>query len=85
VPFGVYNVTNPGEVTTRQVVELIRKSGVSNKNFEFFESEAEFMAKAAIALRSNCVMDSSKLGHVGIEMTPVLECLENCLKHWQSE
>lgn len=83
VPFGVYNVTNPGEVTTRQVVELIRKSGVSNKNFEFFESEAEFMAKAAIALRSNCVMDSGKLARVGITMTPIVECVERCLLDWQ--
>jgi 3,5-epimerase/4-reductase len=25
-PFGIYNVTNPGFVTTRQVVELIEKA-----------------------------------------------------------
>lgn len=84
VPFGTYNVTNPGEVTARQVVDLIQKSGVSNKKFEFFESETDFMAKAAIAPRSNCVMGSSKLALTGIEMTPVIKCLEGCLREWQS-
>jgi hypothetical protein len=28
VPFGVYNMTNPGSITTREVVDLIRKSGM---------------------------------------------------------
>ena len=83
VPFGIYNVTNSGQITARQVVDLIQKSGVSNKNFEFFESETDFMAKAAIAPRSNCVMNSSKLTEAGIQMTPVIECVENCLRDWQ--
>ena len=83
MPFGIYNVTNSGQITARQVVDLIQKSGVSNKNFEFFESETDFMAKAAIAPRSNCVMNSSKLTEAGIQMTPVIECVENCLRDWQ--
>src|SRR5580698_6467686 len=35
VPFGTYNVTNPGKVTTHEVVDLIRRSGVCDKKFEF--------------------------------------------------
>ena len=35
VPFGTYNVTNPGQVTTREVVELIKRTGVSDKAFSF--------------------------------------------------
>jgi len=83
VPFGIYNVTNPGKITARQLVDLIQQSGVSDKKFEFFESETGFMAKAAIAPRSNCVMDSGKLARVGIEMTPVIDCLERCLQEWE--
>jgi len=83
VPFGIYNVTNPGKITARQLVDLIQQSGVSDKKFEFFESEADFMSKAAIAPRSNCVMDSGKLARVGIEMTPVIDCLERCLQEWE--
>jgi dTDP-4-dehydrorhamnose reductase len=73
VPFGTYNVTNPGYVTTREVVELIKESGLSTKTFNFFKDESEFMAKAAKTPRSNCIMSSGKLAAAGITMTPVKE------------
>jgi dTDP-4-dehydrorhamnose reductase len=83
VPFGTYNVTNPGKVTTREVVDLIRRSGVCVKEFSFFSSEAEFMSVAAKTPRSNCVMDSSKLAAVGIQLTPVHEAVARDLKSWR--
>ncbi len=82
VPFGTYNVTNPGQVTTHEVVELIRKTGVSNKSFVFFKDESDFMAKAAKTPRSNCVMDSAKLASVGIHLTEVHEAVERDLRRW---
>jgi dTDP-4-dehydrorhamnose reductase len=84
VPFGIYNVTNPGHVTTREVVELIKASGVCQKNFEFFSDESEFMQKAAKTPRSNCVMDSTKLTHAGIQMTPVREAVQRALRDWRA-
>ena len=83
VPFGIYNVTNPGHVTTREVVTLIEKSGVHPKKYEFFPSEAEFMKIAAKTPRSNCVMTSAKLARVGIQMTDVQEAITRDLKNWQ--
>lgn len=85
VPFGTYHVTNPGSVTTKEVVELIRKSGVCKKEFSFFENESEFMKKAAKTPRSNCVMDSTKLQNVGIQMTEVHEAIEQALANWIPE
>ncbi|WP_438479528.1 sugar nucleotide-binding protein [Oleiharenicola lentus] len=82
VPFGIYNVTNPGQITTREVVELIKKTGVSNKNFVFFKDEADFMARAAKTPRSNCVMNSTKLAATGIAMTEVHEAVERDLRRW---
>jgi len=82
VPFGTYNVTNPGQVTTHEVVELIRQSGVATKKFDFFASEDEFMQKAAKTPRSNCVMDSSKLAGVGIRLTEVHEAVADALRRW---
>ena len=82
VPFGIYNVTNPGEVTTHEVVELIKKTGVSNKDFVFFKDETDFMARAAKTPRSNCVMNSTKLAATGIAMTEVHEAVERDLKRW---
>lgn len=82
VPFGLYNVTNPGHVTTREVVDLIKAAGVSDKQFEFFKDEGEFMHLAAKTPRSNCIMDSSKLASVGIRMTEVREAVTRDLKRW---
>lgn len=85
VPYGIYNVTNPGSITTSEVVELIIKHGVNNKNYKFFDNEEDFMAKAAKTPRSNCVLDTSKLESVGIKMRPVIEALEYSLKNWKPE
>lgn len=82
VPFGIYNVTNPGQVTTREVVDLIRQSGVCTKEFSFFKDEGEFMQTAAKTPRSNCVMDSSKLQATGITMTEVHEAIARDLANW---
>ena len=82
VPFGTYNVTNPGHVTTREVVGLIKKTGVSDKDFRFFTDEAEFMRTAAKTPRSNCVMDSRKLAATGIKLTEVHEAVERDLRRW---
>ncbi len=83
VPFGTYNVTNPGQVTTHEVVDFIKRSGVSNKEFSFFKDEGEFMHIAAKTPRSNCVMDSTKLAKAGITMTEVHEAVARDLRNWQ--
>jgi len=83
VPFGKYNVTNPGSITTHEVVEHIIKSGVCNKEYDFFESENEFMSKAAKTPRSNCVLNTGKLESCGIHMTPVHEALDRALSFWK--
>jgi dTDP-4-dehydrorhamnose reductase len=85
VPFGTYNVTNPGVVTTREVVDLIRASGVSDKAFDFFADEAEFMRIAARTPRSNCVLDTTKLVQTGIQMTEVHAAIEQALRNWRRE
>ena len=81
--FGIYNVTNPGHITTREVVQMIADSGVCRKDFRFFEDEEQFMKIAARTPRSNCIMDSSKLRKAGVEMTEVHEAIARDLHHWQ--
>jgi dTDP-4-dehydrorhamnose reductase len=83
VPFGTYNVTNPGHITTHEVVEHILKSGVCPKNYVFFKDETDFMHTAAKTPRSNCVMTSAKLASVGIVMTEVHEAVARDLKNWK--
>ncbi|MEN9663118.1 MAG: hypothetical protein RL324_2067 [Verrucomicrobiota bacterium] len=83
IPFGTYNVTNPGHVTTHEVVDLILKSGVCPKEYAFFKSEDEFMHVAAKTPRSNCLMDSSKLAAAGITLTEVHDSVGAALRQWR--
>jgi dTDP-4-dehydrorhamnose reductase len=83
VPFGIYNVTNPGSVWTDEVVELIRRSGVCDKDYLYFDSEQNFMKMAAKTPRSNCVLDSTKAIQAGLKLSPVLEVIERCLAQWK--
>ncbi len=83
IPYGIYNVTNPGYITTRQVVAHIEKCGVHPKKYEFFASEEEFMKIAAKTPRSNCIMTSAKLARAGIQMTEVNTAIEQALRNWR--
>jgi dTDP-4-dehydrorhamnose reductase len=85
IPYGTYNVTNPGYVSTSQVVDLILESNVCKKDYEFFNDESEFMNVAAIAPRSNCIMSSAKLAAEGIEMTHVKDAIRQALINWTPE
>lgn len=82
VPFGIYNLTNPGSITTKDVVFLIRRYGLTNRTFEFFESEAQFMQLAACTPRSNCVLDTTKAESAGLRMRPIDEALELAMQRW---
>ncbi|HZI31502.1 MAG TPA: dTDP-4-dehydrorhamnose reductase, partial [Candidatus Binatia bacterium] len=84
-PFGIYNITNPGFVTTRQVVEMVRKILQPDRKFEFWKSDEEFYRVAAKTPRSNCVLDVSKLLATGVRMRPVAEALEASLREWKPE
>lgn len=94
VPFGLYNVTNPGPVMTSDVVRWIGEessrrdqSGLPcpfRREFSFYDDEDEFMLKAAKTPRSNCVLDSSKLASFGILMSPVEEAFRGALRGWVS-
>lgn len=85
IPFGLYNVTNTGSVTSRDVVAAIKKHLLPEKEFEFFDSEDEFMSVAAKTPRSNCVMDNSKLRKAGVSISHVHDAIEQSLRHWQPE
>lgn len=84
-PFGIYNVTNPGFVTTRHVVEQIEKFLKPKQKFEYWANDEEFYKVAAKTPRSNCVMDVSKLLAAGVKVRGVEEALADSLKSWRPE
>src|SRR5439155_12336363 len=82
-PFGVYNVTNPGAVTTSEVVDLIKRILKPHRTFEFWKDDAEFYSIASRAPRSNCILDVSKLLAAGVKIRSVKEALRSALLKWQ--
>lgn len=84
IPFGIYNVTNPGHVTTKEVVSLIQQELRPSQKFEFFSDEQEFMAKAAKTPRSNCVMNSAKIANAGISLKPIHDAIVEALRTWNN-
>jgi dTDP-4-dehydrorhamnose reductase len=84
-PFGIYNMTNPGFVTARQVVALIEKFLQPKREFAFWANDAEFYRQGVKAPRSNCVLDVSKLLATGVKLRPVEAALAAALKNWRPE
>jgi dTDP-4-dehydrorhamnose reductase len=83
-PYGTYNVTNSGWVTTRRVVERIQAILKPSRKFEFWTDDAEFYKFGAKTPRSNCIMDSSKLLNAGVKIRSVEQALEDSLRSWKS-
>jgi len=84
VLFGIYNLTNPGSVTTSEVLAMIREMGITKKEFHFFDSEEQFMQLAAKAPRSHCVLDSSNAVAAGLNLSPVRAALRVALLDWSA-
>jgi dTDP-4-dehydrorhamnose reductase len=84
-PFGIYNVTNPGFITTRDVVGLIERILKPARKFEFWKNDEEFYRLAVTTPRSNCVLDVSKLLSTGVPIRSVEEALEDSLQNWKPE
>lgn len=82
VPYGIYNVTNTGYVTTKQVIEKMQKTIAKDRTFEFFDNNEDFYKIAAKTPRSNCVIDNRKLLETGITIRTVDEALDHCLTNW---
>jgi dTDP-4-dehydrorhamnose reductase len=82
-PFGIYNVTNPGFVTSRQVAGMIQSTLKPARAFDFWSSDEEFYRVAAKTPRSNCILDISKLLAAGVRMRPVEDALADSLRKWR--
>ncbi len=85
LPHGIYNITNPGSVTTKEVVQMILHKKLTDKKFCFFDSENDFMKTAAKTPRSNCVLDTHKITSSGIALPHVHQAIADSIDRWQWE
>ena len=80
--FGIYNVTNPGAVTTRRVAELTQARLRPGRPLNYWTSDEEFY-RSAKAPRLSCILDVSKLSRAGVKMRSAEEAVEDALSRWQ--
>jgi dTDP-4-dehydrorhamnose reductase len=81
-PLGIYNMTNPGHVTTREVVEMMRQLLGVKREFQFWSGDEEFYYKGATTLRSNCILEVEKLRDAGVQLRPVQDALQDAFERW---
>ena len=80
-PTGIYNITNEGGISTREVVGLIVEILKPKREFDYFANDEEFY-RVAKTPRSNCVLNVNKLVSVGLRMRPVRQALRESLVNW---
>jgi len=83
LPAGIYNVTNPGAIRTSEIAEAVRRHSLSQKEFQFFTDEGEFMTAPGRVRRASCLLSSEKLAAHGIALREVHDALEWTLRNWQ--
>ena len=82
-PYGIYNIVNPGAVTTRAVVEQIQSKLCPERRFAFWKDQTEFQTQGTRIPRSCCILDTTKLLHAGVKMRPVEQAIQHALRHWK--
>lgn len=83
VPFGIYHMTNPGHISTDEVVSIITTIRGSSREFNYFADEEAFLRQVALTPRSSCCLRTEKLASTGISMSEVRESIGKSLRHWK--
>ena len=78
LPFGPYNVVNPGVIEAAEIVQMLRSHGVKNPKHRFIDLD-ELDTKAK---RSNVVLSTEKIDGLGLSLPPVGESLRRCVEEF---
>lgn len=84
VPYGIYNITNHGDISAYKILEIMKKYGIRKDKYEYFESELAFKPYIKTP-RSNCVLDTSKLKQNDLFINTVETSLEKTLEQWNKD
>ena len=63
----IFNVVNPGAISIREIVNIMRKYDIDNKNWKFVDIETLQLK----ANRSNCILDSSKITKLNLGLPDI--------------
>jgi UDP-glucose 4,6-dehydratase len=84
-PFGTYNVVNPGAVRTHDVIQMIQRTLKPLGRFQLMLYDGQSGSEERKLLRTDCILDVSKLLKTGVKLASVTQTLEKSLEKWQPQ
>jgi dTDP-4-dehydrorhamnose reductase len=82
LPGGPYNIVNPGYMSTRDVVALIRKHRHPGWEPAFVRESTEPDEGEAAARRGSTLLEANRLAEAGIKMRPLERALVESIRNW---
>ncbi len=76
---GIYNVTNPGSITHKEILDKYRELVDNNFKYTIIDTK-DLKTKAG---RSNCVLNTDKLQKEGIKLPDIYQAIEEILKKYR--
>ncbi len=78
---GIYNMTNPGAIEHKEILDMYREIVDSSFTYEIFSLDE--LNKLTKAGRSNCVLSSQKRENAGAHMRPIKQALRATLEEYK--
>jgi UDP-glucose 4,6-dehydratase len=79
-PFGIYNVTNPGAITARQLAAMMCRAGLTPRLMDSRAVEEDPALAGGKPPQSHCILDVSKLLAAGVKMRSLEEAWDDALQ-----
>jgi dTDP-4-dehydrorhamnose reductase len=78
-PYGSYNMTNPGAVTTAQLVEGLRRALKNHARLKIQPPAPTPDSGTSQKPESHCILEVSKLLSAGVKMRPIQDALKDSM------
>jgi len=84
LPYGIYNVTNPGKIRAQDIAKILVDKGVvpADRTWHIMNDPVE-IGEIEKVERSNCTLDSSKIINLGIPLQDIYESLNKTIDLWK--
>lgn len=83
LPPGIYNLTNPGLISTSEIAGMLERHGLARKPFRYFAGLEEFLALPGRVYRATCSLSCAKALAAGLHLTEVHEAVRQAILNWR--
>jgi len=80
---GIYHVVNPGTISPSRIMELYTEMIDPDHRFEVIRDDDLYKQGLAKAVRSNCVLNTSRLEEDGVFLPPINERIKEVLNEYK--